>query len=66
MAALLLVDINRYTDIYTIGRSSGVNILSKTSGVDKPQIDVSSGTLTVTLESWSSALLICFNSVTIS
>ena len=66
MVALLLADVNRYADIYIIGRLSGVNILSKTSNVDTPQIDSSSSTLTVTLGAWSSALLICFKSVTIS
>lgn len=66
MVALLLADVNRYADIYIIGRLSGVNILSKTSNVDTPQIDSSSSTLTVTLGAWSSALLICFESVTIS
>lgn len=67
MASLLLTDNNRITSLYIAGRLSGVEEISKKSEYAAPPVlDISSATLKVTLVPWSTALLICFEPVTIS
>lgn len=67
MTSLLLTDNNRITSLYIAGRLSGVEEISKKSEYAVPPVlDISSATLKVTLVPWSTALLICFEPVTIS
>lgn len=67
MTSFLLIDNNRITSLYITGKLSGVTEISKKSEYAVPPVlDVSSATLKVTLGSWSTALLICLESVTIS
>ena len=66
MASFLLIDSNNYVSAYVTGKSSGVVEISKRSGSTPPVLDASSATLKVTLIPWSTALLICFDPVTIS
>lgn len=67
MTSLLLIDNNRITSLYITGKLSGVTEISKKSEYAAPPVlDTSSATLKVTLGSWSVALLICLESVTIS
>lgn len=67
MTSILLIDTNRTTSLYITGGLSGVTEISKKFGhVVPPVLDTSSATLKVTLDSWSTALLICWESVTIS
>lgn len=67
MTSFLLIDNNRITSLYIAGKLSGVTEISKKSEyVVPPVLDASSATLKVTLGSWSTALLICLESVTIS
>lgn len=67
MTSFLLIDNNCITSLYITGKLSGVTEISKKSEyVVPPVLDVSSATLKVTLGSWSTALLICLDSVTIS
>lgn len=55
------------TSLYITGKMSGVTEISKKSEYAVPPVlDTSSETLKVTLGSWSTALLICLESVTIS
>jgi len=67
MTSLLLTDNNRITSLYIAGRLSGVEEISKKSEYAAPPVlDISSAILKVTLVPWSTALLICFEPVTIS
>lgn len=67
MTSFLLIDNNRITSLYITGKLSGVTEISKKSEYAVPPVlDTSSETLKVTLGSWSTALLICLESVTIS
>lgn len=67
MTSFLLIDNNRVTSLYIAGKLSGVTEISKKSEYAVPPVlDTSSETLKVTLSSWSTALLICLESVTIS
>lgn len=67
MTSFLLIDNNRVTSLYITGRLSGVTEISKKSEYAVPPVlDTSSTTLKVTLGSWSTALLICLESATIS
>lgn len=67
MTSFLLIDNNRITSLYITGKLSGVTEISKKSEYAVPPVlDASSTTLKVTLGSWSTALLICLESVTIS
>ena len=67
MTSLLLIDNNRITSLYITGKLTGVTEISKKSEYATPPVlDASSETLKVTLISWSTALLICFDPVTIS
>lgn len=67
MTSFLLIDNNRITSLYITGKLSGVTEISKKSEYTVPPVlDASSATLKVTLDSWSTALLICLESVTIS
>lgn len=67
MTSFLLIDNNRITSLYITGKLSGVTEISKKSEYAVPPVlDASSATLKVTLGSWSTALLICLESVTIS
>lgn len=67
MTSFLLIDNNRITSLYITGKLSGVTEISKKSEYTVPPVlDASSATLKVTLGSWSTALLICLESVTIS
>lgn len=67
MTSFLLIDNNRITSLYIAGKLSGVTEISKKSEYAVPPVlDASSATLKVTLGSWSTALLICLDSVTIS
>ena len=67
MTSFLLIDNNRITSLYIAGKLSGVTEISKKSEYAVPPVlDASSATLKVTLGSWSTALLICLESVTIS
>ena len=67
MTSFLLIDNNRITSLYITGKLSGVTEISKKSEYAVPPVlDASSATLKVTLDSWSTALLICLESVTIS
>lgn len=67
MTSLLLTNNNRITSLYIAGRLSGVEEISRKSEYAAPPVlDISSATLKVTLVPWSTALLICFDPVTIS
>lgn len=67
MTSFLLIDNNRITSLYITGKLSGVTEISKKSEYAVPPVlDTSSETLKVTLGSWSTALLICLEPVTIS
>lgn len=67
MTSFLLIDNNCITSLYITGKLSGVTEISKKSEYAVPPVlDTSSETLKVTLGSWSTALLICLESVTIS
>lgn len=67
MTSFLLIDNNCNTSLYITGKLSGVTEISKKSEYAVPPVlDASSATLKVTLGSWSTALLICLDSVTIS
>lgn len=59
MCGLLFVDINRNADLYVIGGSSNVKVVSKSSSADNPSI---SGTeISVPLFRWSSFIFISFS-----
>lgn len=64
IAGLLIVDQNNKTDVYSIGRLSGVQPLLKKSDADLPTI--SSGVLSVSLVAWGSIALVSFDEFTIS
>ncbi len=64
MAGLLIVDQNNKTDVYSIGRLSGVQPLLKKSDADLPTI--SSGVLSVSLVAWGSVAFVSFDEFTIS
>lgn len=64
MAGLLIVDQNNKTDVYSIGRLSGVQPLLKKSDADLPTI--SSGVLSVSLVAWGSIAFVSFDEFTIS
>lgn len=67
MTSLLLIDNNCITSLYITGKQTGVTEISKKSEyAAPPALDASSATLKVTLIPWSTALLICFDLVTIS
>ena len=66
MTSFLLIDNNCITSLYITGKQTGVTEISKGSEYAPPVLDVSSVTLKVTLVPWSTALLICFDPVTIS
>ena len=67
MTSLLLIDNNGITSLYITGKQTGVTEISeKSEYATPPVLDASSITLKVTLIPWSTALLICFESVTIS
>lgn len=64
MTGLLIVDQNAKTDVYSIGRLSGVQPLLKKSDADLPTI--SSGVLSVPLVEWGSITFISLDEFTIS
>ena len=64
MAGLLIIDQNSKTDVYSIGRLSGVQPLLKNSDADLPTI--SSGILSVPLVAWGSVAFVSFDEFTIS
>ena len=67
MTSFLLIDNNCITSLYITGKQTGTTELSKKSEYAAPPVlDTSSATLKVTLIPWSTALLICFDPVTIS
>lgn len=67
MTSFLLIDNNCITSLYITGKQTGAIELSKKSEYAAlPVLDTSSATLKVTLIPWSTALLICFDPVTIS
>lgn len=67
MTSFLLIDNNCITSLYITGKQTGATELSKKSEYAAPPVlDTSSATLKVTLIPWSTALLICFDPVTIS
>lgn len=66
MTSFLLIDNNCITSVYITGKETGVTEISKESNFAPPVLDDSSATLKVTLIPWSTALLICFDPVTIS
>lgn len=66
MTSFLLIDNNCITSAYITGKETGVTEISKESNFAPPVLDDSSATLKVTLIPWSTALLICFDPVTIS
>ena len=66
MTSFLLIDNNCITSAYITGKESGVAEISKGSNFTWPVLDTSSATLKVSLIPWSTALLICFDPVTIS
>lgn len=67
MTSFLLIDNNCITSLYITGKQTGVTEISKKSEYAAPPVlDTSSATLKVTLIPWSTALLICFDPVTIS
>lgn len=67
MTSFLLIDNNCITSLYITGKLPGVTEISKKSEHTVPPVlDTSSATLKVTLDSWSTALLICLEPVTIS
>lgn len=67
MTSLLLIDNNCITSLYITGKQTGATEISKKSEYATPPVlDTSSATLKVTLIPWSTALLICFDPVTIS
>jgi hypothetical protein len=67
MTSFLLIDNNCITSLYITGKQTGTTEISKKSEYAAPPVlDTSSATLKVTLIPWSTALLICFDPVTIS
>lgn len=64
MSGLLLVDQNNTTDVYSIGKQSGVQALLKNSGVSIPTI--SSNVLSVPVAAWGTVMLISFDEFTLS
>lgn len=67
MTSFLLIDNNCITSLYITGKRAGVTTISGESEYAVPPVlDTSSATLKVTLIPWSTALLICFDPVTIS
>lgn len=67
MTSFLLIDNNCITSLYITGKEAGVTTISGESEYAVPPVlDTSSATLKVTLIPWSTALLICFDPVTIS
>lgn len=67
MTSFLLIDSNINTSAYITGKGSGVTAISKGSEYETPPVlDASSVTLKVKLVPWSTVLLICLDSVTIS
>lgn len=64
MAGLLIVDQNNKTDVYSIGKLSGVQPLLKKSNADIPTM--SSGVLNVPLVAWGYIAFISFDKFTIS
>lgn len=64
MTGLLIVDQNAKTDVYSIGRLSGVQPLLKKSDADLPTI--SSSVLSVPLVAWGSIAFVSFDEFTIS
>ena len=66
LTSFLLIDNNCTTSAYITGKETGVTEISKSSKYAPPVLDTSSAILKVTLVPWSTALLICFDPVTIS
>lgn len=67
MTSFLLIDNNGITSLYITGKQTGIAELSEKSGYATPPVlDTSSVTMKVALIPWSTALLICFEPVTIS
>ena len=68
MTSFLLIDSNCNTSAYITGKGSGVTAISKGSEYAPAVLvlDAYSATLKVTLVPWSTVLLICLDSVTIS
>lgn len=67
MASFLLIDNNGIISLYITGKQTGTTEISKKSEYATPPVlDTSSVTMKVTLIPWSTALLICFDPVTIS
>ena len=64
MAGLLIIDQNSKTDVYSIGRLSGVQPLLKKSDADLPTI--SSGVLSVPLVAWGSIAFVSIDEFAIS
>lgn len=56
MSGLLLVDQNLLTDVYAIGRASGVATISKKSGYTSPSIE--NNVLSVPLTAWGRAVFL--------
>lgn len=67
MTSFLLIDNNGIISLYITGKQTGVTEISeKSEYATPPVLDASSVTLKVALIPWSTALLICFEPVTIS
>lgn len=67
MTSFLLIDNNGITSLYITGKQTGITEISeKSEYATPPVLDTSSVTMKVTLIPWSTALLICFEPVTIS
>lgn len=63
--ALLMIDNNSYTDVYTIGVAGGVREVNKSSSTTSPTLNTSTRVLTVPMSNWSQMVLFTFDRVTI-
>lgn len=64
----LSVDMNRNTDVYSIGKVSGIKTISKGSGLPTPIMDIASNNVKIKIEldAWSNAFLIVADTVTLT
>ena len=56
-AGILIVDQNKYTNIYAVGASSGIKQIS-IGNADSPQPSKSGNTISIPMRAWSSFILI--------
>lgn len=63
MCGFLIIDQNNYTDVYVIGRESGVTTLCNTSGGNTPVISKnnSGSILEITLKPWAYYVFLSFS-----